>query len=1097
MFAGLQRRGFVRSTSPDGEASLAAATDKNAETAASATQRLRLQQTALDNAANAIVITDPQGTILWVNPGFTALTGYTTAEVAGRTPRMLNSGRHDAAFYRGLWQTILAGAVWRGEFTNRRKDGSLYQGEQVITPVRGDDGAITHFVAVMNDVTARRQAEAAQQATHRQLQHLLDHSPAVIYGLKWENERIVPHFVTENISRLLGFSPAETMSHEWWLGRLHPDDRARAVAGIAETREHESSVTEYRLCHRDGTWRWVEDRRRVIRDAGGRPIEFIGVWNDITERKRADDVLRGAVARQSTQQSRRIARELGIVAAGAALVFASGSVFGWFETIFAQLTRENLHPYADETTGALGFLLIGLFVFSLRRWRESRADVISQQHVTGALRALHDELDRRVQQRTSELARLNGELHTEVAERRNAEEALRQSEERYRALVDAAPTGIFVHVDGRVAYANAAMGRILGAASPEQLAGTDTFAFVHPDCHAAIRERIASGLAGRSVPLMDQRYLRLDGTVVEVETMATPIAFAGRPGIQVIVNDVTRRKQAEARLGLEHAVTQVLAEGGSLEQTCRRVLETIGGSLHWEVGELWKVDRARGVLCCAEIWHPPSREFEAFASTTRQWTFAPGAGLPGRVWAQGRAEWIADLALAPDYTRRALADALGLHNWIGFPVKLRDEIVGVVGFFATQAGEPGPEKLATLAALGSQLGQFIERQQLAEQFRHAQKMEAIGTLAGGIAHDFNNIIAAITGYAQLAKMESGANPEVASHLDAVLAGSTRAASLVRQILAFSRQQEHERQPIQLRHIVAEALHLLRATIPATIEFEHSFARDLPPVLADATQVHQVVMNLGTNAAHAMHDRPGRLGIRLEGCFVDADMAEAHPGLRPGACVLLSVSDTGDGMDEATVGRIFEPFFTTKAPGEGTGLGLAVVHGVMQSHEGSVTVCSRPGEGTVFRLYFPACPAEAAETELDETDVPAGHGERVLYVDDEAPIARVTGRVLEHLGYAVETHTKPVEALAAVRREPGRYDLVITDLAMPVMSGTDLAREILALRPDLPVLLATGYTATLTPARVQAMGIRELLSKPISVHALGTVVARVLAGAKPD
>jgi PAS domain S-box-containing protein len=386
---------------------------------------------------------------------------------------------------------------------------------------------------------------------------------------------------------------------------------------------------------------------------------------------------------------------------------------------------------------------------------------------------------------------------------------------------------------------------------------------------------------------------------------------------------------------------------------------------------------------------------------------------------------------------------------------------------------------------------ITEHRKVEEQFRQAQKMEAIGTLAGGIAHDFNNILAAINGYTELAKRRVTADPVTDKFLDAVLEGGTRAAALVRQILAFSRQQEHQRSLVQLRHVVAEPLKLLRATIPSTIEFNVSLASSLPAVLADATQIHQIVMNLCTNAAHAMRDRPGRLAVRLENFTVDALLAESTPGLRAGPYVRLSISDTGHGMSEATKARIFEPFFTTKGPGEGTGLGLSVVHGIMQTHGGAITVYSQPGEGSVFHLYFPASDGEAAATAATSTAIPAGNGARILIVDDEKALALLGQKMLEELGYVVENTTSAAQALALVRANPEAFDLVITDLTMPGMLGTELARELLLLRPDLPVILTTGYTATLTEERVREQGIRELLLKPHTLQSLGVTIHHVL------
>ena len=388
---------------------------------------------------------------------------------------------------------------------------------------------------------------------------------------------------------------------------------------------------------------------------------------------------------------------------------------------------------------------------------------------------------------------------------------------------------------------------------------------------------------------------------------------------------------------------------------------------------------------------------------------------------------------------------------------------------------------------------ITERRHLEEQFRQTQKLEAIGTLAGGIAHDFNNILGAIIGYVELTKVGLKGNAGAHRYLDLVLQGANRAAQLVKQILAFSRRQEQQRVVVQLRHVVAEPLKLLRATIPTMIEFDVFLASDLPPVLADPTQVHQVVMNLCTNAAYAMRDRPGRLGVRIESFLMDARKPELRARLKPGLYARLSVSDTGCGMDRDTMDRVFEPFFTTKGPGEGTGLGLSVVHGIMEAHGGGVTVESRPGEGTSFHLYFPAEGAELPDNPVPvKKEVPRGAGERVLFIDDEPALAQLGQSILEALGYRVLAVSDAPQALECVRAGPQDFDLVVTDLSMPEIMGTDLAALILEINPDMPVILTTGYTSNLTSDSVRALGIRELLLKPFSFHSLGTTVHQVLA-----
>jgi PAS domain S-box-containing protein len=401
----------------------------------------------------------------------------------------------------------------------------------------------------------------------------------------------------------------------------------------------------------------------------------------------------------------------------------------------------------------------------------------------------------------------------------------------------------------------------------------------------------------------------------------------------------------------------------------------------------------------------------------------------------------------------------------------------------------GTNRVIRVAGIAADITDY---RQLEKQFRQAQKMEAIGTLAGGIAHDFNNILAAITGFATLGRIAASGNAEVTEYLDEISLAGTRAADLVRQILAFSRQQEQRRAPIQLNQVVAESLRMLRATIPATVGFKIEMSADLPAVLADATQIHQVVMNLGTNAWHAMRDRPGHLEVRLEEHLVDEQVASLHAGLHPGRYVCLSVSDTGHGMDQATRDRIFEPFFTTKAPGEGTGLGLSVVHGIMQGHGGVITVNSEPGEGTVFHLFFPAAAVEEPELATIAESIPRGEGQRILVVDDEEQLARLGKKMLDQLGYAAEVFTNPGEALAAVRSDPDRFDLVITDQTMPLMTGMDLARQLLQLQPGLPIILTTGHSGELRLEQALAAGIRELLMKPNTHQLLGTTVHRLLA-----
>ena len=382
-----------------------------------------------------------------------------------------------------------------------------------------------------------------------------------------------------------------------------------------------------------------------------------------------------------------------------------------------------------------------------------------------------------------------------------------------------------------------------------------------------------------------------------------------------------------------------------------------------------------------------------------------------------------------------------------------------------------------------------ERAKLEQQLRQSQKMEAIGTLAGGIAHDFNNILGGVIGFAELGVIEC-ADPGLSEqHFREILKAGERARDLTRQILAFSRQSDLRRQPLDLTLGVNEALKLLRVTLPASVEVRARLDAPVPSVLADATHVHQVVTNLVTNAWHAIGDRPGFIDVTLSPFTVDEDFARTHPDLRPSPYVRLSISDDGGGMSKATSERIFEPFFTTKEPGKGTGLGLSVVHGIMKANDGAVAVYSVEGNGTTFHLYFPALDTAAPECGAAPPALEQGRGQRILFVDDETVLASLGERFLRKLGYEPAVFTDSQTALATFRESP--FDLVVTDLTMPHANGIDLARQIWDIRPGTRVVLTTGFSATMDTAKVRAMGFRDLLLKPYNVQALGECVQRAL------
>ncbi len=383
-----------------------------------------------------------------------------------------------------------------------------------------------------------------------------------------------------------------------------------------------------------------------------------------------------------------------------------------------------------------------------------------------------------------------------------------------------------------------------------------------------------------------------------------------------------------------------------------------------------------------------------------------------------------------------------------------------------------------------------EQKRLEEQVRQKQRLESIGTLAGGIAHDFNNMLAAITGFTELALLESGQNTRQQARLEEVLKAGKRARDLVNQILTFSRQSDGERKPIRLRNILEDCLNMIRASIPATIEIRRAVETPSDMVLADPTQLHQVMINLVSNAVHAMGGEPGILEVGLTEEHLDAEAAGSHADLEPGPYLKLTVKDTGHGMEKTVADRVFDPFFTTKGPGEGTGMGLAVVHGIVKSHQGTISVWSEPGSGTTFSVLLPRLEQETRSD--DEPDQPIVSGDaRVLFVDDEPALAKLYQEMLARIGYRVVVCTGSLEALEAFRAAPDRFDLVVTNLNMPNMTGVDLAGRLLEIRPDVPIILCTGFSETVDSEKTRRLGIREILMKPILASDLAQAIRRVL------
>jgi len=478
-----------------------------------------------------------------------------------------------------------------------------------------------------------------------------------------------------------------------------------------------------------------------------------------------------------------------------------------------------------------------------------------------------------------------------------------------------------------------------------------------------------------------------------------------------------------------------------------------------------------------------------------------GRGPTGSAIRTGTMSLVRHIATNPAFKPwRDDALRLGYLSCISLPLALDGRVFGAIAIYAREPDAFDAEEISLLKELASDLAYGIlslrrqaENKNLERLLRHAQKMETVGTLARGIAHDFNNILGAIINSVEMA-LEDAGDPELRELLQDVQKAGFRGRDLVRRISTFSRHGKVESREVDLRTVLNECLKLLAPGIPPKVMVVQHVPETPATISADSTQIHQVIVNLCTNAVQAMKSG-GLLELRIDEMELDTHAASRHPNLRPGPYVVLTVQDSGHGMDAEVMERIFDPFFTTKAQEDGSGLGLSVVYGIVKNHGGAILVESVPWKGSTFKVFFPAGGTAPAQEEMDVLPGVPGGSERILLVDDDEHLVSVQQKMLRRLGYRVVAETSPVAALERFRGAPDSFDLVLTDLAMPGMSGADVAREVTRVRPGMPVILATAYFNTaeggLVPDDVQAAGIREVLKKPTSRGDLASAIRRIL------
>jgi PAS domain S-box-containing protein len=1006
--------------------------------------QLRKLSLAVEQSPVSTVITDSTGVIEYVNATFTAVTGFTSEEMLGRHTRILKGGGTPLETYQQLWRTITSGKIWRGELHNRKKNGERFWESVSISPLFDAAGRISHYVAVKEDISQRRQAEEERDRLFNQSLDLLS-----VAGFEGRLQQVNPAW-----TQFLGWS-AEELTGRPMIEFIHPEDHEATRAVRARIHQGEPiRGFENRYRCRDGSYRWLSWSVHPILELR----QVFGVARDVTRDKAA-----AAALQASEEAQRQLAQQLERERSRLEAAQSVARIGSWEMDLATRAVIWSVETHRIfETAPATFQPSYGMFLQFVHAEDRPRVDEVFQRSLaTGGGGAIEHRIslpgdrvkfvEERWQLILDDQGRPVRAIGTcqDVTERRLADLKIRESEERFRLLSKATKDAIWDWdmADDTIRWSDG-FERLFG----HRIEGIEaTLGSWAEHVHQEDKESVVAGL-NRALETSaedwsaEYRFQRRDGSYAYVLDRGYIIRDPNGKAVRMIggMTDQTERKEAEQRIAEQATLLDIAHEAILVKDLEDRII-------YWNKGAErtygWTAAEARGRVA-RELFRPDPAQYQAALTELMK-----------------TGEWRGELEK---------------RNKSGHAATIE------VGWTLVRDGQGQPKSILAINT------DITERRKVENQFLRAQRMESIGTLAGGIAHDLNNLLAPILITSQLLQ-EDAPNAEYREMLQTVQTCAQRGAELVKQVLSFARGVEGERIPLDVSHLLRDIRQVIREIFPKNITAEFQLGRELWPVEGDATQLHQVFMNLCVNARDAM-SQGGKLTVAAENLVLDEVYAGMNLDSKSGAYVVVRVEDTGMGIPREIQERIFEPFFTTKEIGKGTGLGLSTTLGILRSHGGFINLYSEPGKGAKFKVYLPArtTPRVVEQTAVEQTRLARGNGELVLVVDDEESVRFVTQKTLERFGYRVLLAANGAEAVARYAQQRAEIAVVLTDMAMPVMDGPATILALKEMNTAVKIIGSSGHTSQGGVAKAVGAGVQHFVPKPYTAETLLKVLADVLA-----